>query len=107
MKTREEIEYEIRKLAVVADINSPVPSAVRETARNVCHTLSWVLNDDVLINPYNIIAGCCCVQPSPLPNDLGHSCSIGPDMCLQPSGDMVPSPLPLSGRRFMWVEIQP
>ena len=107
MKTPEEIQHEIQKLAVVAAAGSPVPDAVRYAAQNVCHTLSWVLNDDVSISPYNVIAGCCCTQPRPLPSNFNpEHCSIGPGMCLSDDWNRAIGTLPCDFRGFCWTKLE-
>lgn len=82
---------------VVATTDSPVPDIVREGARNMVHTLSWVLGDcgDTTTAPYYILAGCCCLREKTFSDSIrdgelteGHlelGCALGADLCLCPS----------------------
>ncbi len=83
MRTVEEIRGEIQRLGIVAAPGSPVPESVRNRAQNLCHTLTWVLDESVKTAPYHVMAGCCCLRDD-LPENLAETCPIGPGMCLCP-----------------------
>jgi hypothetical protein len=96
LRTREEIEKQRNALAVVAADNSPVPDIVRQMAREVVHSLTWVLGHDCT-EPYYILAGCCCLREKSFVQSLAEGelsegnlelgCALGPNFCLCPGLD--------------------
>lgn len=86
MRTREQIEAQRDMLAQVAGLerdNPNVAPRVVDEARNLCHTLNWVLDEFVEISPYNVPFGCCCEGRTHDEDGTLH-CGIGPGMCMNP-----------------------
>ena len=67
MRTIEEVTALRDRLTLLAMPDSPIPDSVRRESQDICHTLTWVLDERDskgrgAFNPYYVLAGCCCDQ---------------------------------------------
>ena len=85
MRSIEEIADLRKRLALLTPHNAPVPPYVREVARMMAHTLTWLVDEpgQKASDPYRHIASCCCFRRDDMRNGI-ESCSLGAGNCLCP-----------------------